>query len=173
MNDTALSTRKANPQRFDSIDALLDFKDQPALQSASVVIDQDTISRFAQVTQDTQWIHTDPARAHAESPYGTTIAHGFLVMSLLSYWQSTCIAFPKARMLLNYGFDKIRFTAAVLSGASVSASFALTEVTQIRPGEARCKWNVKVCLDDTQQVAIYADWLIMVRFDEAESASAS
>lgn len=154
-------------QQFDSVESLTSFVGRPAIVSETVVIDQETIDRFAQITRDNQWIHVDPERAMAESPYQHTIAHGFLVLSLLTYWQTSCIAFPRATMVLNYGFDKVRFTAPVRSGSRVSAKFALTQVVETRPGEARCSWNVTVEVEDAPRPSVYADWQIMVRYEGA------
>ncbi|GAA4335410.1 MaoC family dehydratase [Pigmentiphaga soli] len=153
-------------EQFDSVESLTRFVGRPAIVSQSVVIDQEMIDRFAQLTRDSQWIHVDPARAMAESPYGHTIAHGFLVLSLLTYWQASCIAFPRAAMLLNYGFDRIRFTAPVLSGSRVAARFALAQVAKTRSGEARCSWNVTVQAEDAPRPSVHADWQIMVRYEE-------
>ncbi len=158
-------------QHFDSVQSLSDFVGKPPLISKSIIIDQQIISRFAQVTHDTQWIHTDPERAKAESPYGQTIAHGFLILSLLTYWQSTCIDFPKSSLLLNYGFDRIRYTAAVPCGSQVAAAFALSKLVESRPGEARCTWNVQVQAQGMPQPAIHAEWLMMVRYAVADPAS--
>ena len=151
-------------RQFDSIGSLIDFQNQPALTSSSLVIDQELISRFARVTLDNQWIHVDSERARMESPYQHTIAHGFLVLSLLTHWQSSCMAFPTATLLLNYGFDKLRFTAPVLSGSRVFATFALTQVKKTRPEEARCAWQVTVQAEDAAKPSMHADWQIMVRY---------
>lgn len=156
--------------QFDSVRSLNDFVGRPAIVSRSLVIDQETIDRFAQVTHDGQWIHVDRERALAESPYQDTIAHGFLVLSLLTYWQASCIAFPRASLVLNYGFDKVRFTAPVRSGSRVSARFALAQVMETRPGEARCSWNVTVEAEGAPRPSVHADWQIMVRYEEAAPA---
>ena len=158
------------PVSFDSVRALANFVGKPAIISDAIVVDQEMIDRFGQVTRDNQWIHVDPARARAESPYGQTIAHGFLVLSLLTYWQASCVAFPGAAMALNYGFDKIRFTAPVPSGARVSARFALADVKETRPGEARCSWNVTVEVEGAPRPSVHAEWQIMVRYEAAEAA---
>jgi len=152
---------------FDSVQSLVDFVGQPAIVSAAIAVDQQMIDRFAQVTHDSQWIHVDRERAMAQSPYGHTIAHGFLVLSLLTYWQASCIAFPGAAMALNYGFDKVRFTAPVLSGARVSARFALAQATETRPGEVRCAWNVTVQAESAPRPSVHADWRILVRYGQA------
>lgn len=154
-------------RQFDSVQSLFDFTGQPAIISTTVAIDQETIDRFARVTHDSQWIHVDRERAMAESPYQGTIAHGFLVLSLLTHWQSSCIAFPGADLLLNYGFDKVRFTAPVRSGSRVSARFSLARVQEVRPGEARCSWSVEIGAEDAPRPSVYADWLIMVRYGGA------
>lgn len=153
-------------KQFDSVQSLFDFAGQPAIVSSSLVIDQQMIDQFAQLTHDKQWIHLDRERAMAESPYGKTIAHGFLVLSLLSHWQSSCIAFTDADLVLNYGFDKIRYTAPVPSDSRVSATFALARVVSNRPGEARCSWNVTVSVQDAPRPAVHADWQILVRYGQ-------
>ncbi len=159
-------------RRFDSVQSLGSFVGQPAIVSWPLVIDQEMIDRFAQVTRDSQWIHVDQDRALAESPYRRTIAHGFLVLSLLSYWQASCIAFPRATLVLNYGFDKVRFTSPVLSGSRVSARFSLAQVLETRPGEARCSWNVAIEAEGAPRPSVHADWQIMVRYEEAARTEA-
>ncbi|MBC9908480.1 MULTISPECIES: MaoC family dehydratase [Achromobacter] len=154
----------ASPQPFGSVQSLLDAVGQPPIVSDALLIDQGMIDRFAQVTLDTQWIHVDRLRAQAESPYGDTIAHGFLALSLLTHWQNSCIAFPGAAMLLNYGFDKVRFTAPVVSGTRVAASFSLAEVVENGTGVARCAWKVAIQAEGTPRPSVHADWLIMVRY---------
>ncbi len=88
------------------------------------VVDQPLIDAFAEVTKDRQWIHLDAARAKAESPYGTTIAHGFLTLSLLSHLHSQAVQvhgdFTRA---INYGFNRVRFPAPVLAGFAHSRAF--------------------------------------------------
>jgi len=157
-------------QEFDCVAALNRFVGQPAITSAPLLIDQEMINRFAQVTHDHQWIHTDPARAKMQSPYQHTIAHGFLVLSLLTYWQTSCISFPGAVMALNYGFDKIRFTAPVVAGSRVSASFALTHVTETKPAHARCTWAVTVNAENAPRPSVHAEWHILVQYKDGAVA---
>lgn len=149
---------------FDSVRSLTGFVGQPALRACPLRIGQDLIDQFARITRDEQWIHVDPARAAAQSPYGGTIAHGFLLLSLLSAWQASCMAFPGAELVLNYGFDRIRFTAPVRAGARVWAGFALQQVSEKQPGEARCSWAVTVQAEDAPRPSVHADWQIMVRW---------
>lgn len=154
-------------QAFDSVMSLSRFVGQAEIVSEIIAIDQPLINKFAQLTRDKQWIHIDPERAKTQSPYQHTIAHGFLLLSLLTHWQASCIAFPGATMVLNYGFDKIRFTAPVLSNSQVLARFALKELVQTRPSEARCTWNVTIQAQGAPRPAVYAQWQIMVRYAQA------
>jgi acyl dehydratase len=151
-------------RQFDTAQSILDFQGKAAIVSNPVAIDQETIDRFAEITRDRQWIHVDPRRAMVESPYAGTIAHGFLVLSLLSHWQASCIAFPGAAQVLNYGFDKIRFTAPVLAGSHVSARFELAHAAEIRPAEVRCSWNVAIEAEGAARPSVHAQWLIMVQY---------
>ncbi|WP_193088019.1 MaoC family dehydratase [Advenella sp. FME57] len=156
-------------QKFDCVAALDRFVGQPAIASAPLLIEQEMINRFAHVTHDHQWIHVDPERAKTQSPSQHTIAHGFLVLSLLTYWQTSCMAFPGAVMALNYGFDKIRFTAPVVAGSRVSASFALTQVTETKPAHARCTWEVTVNAENAPRPSVYAEWHILVQYEGGEA----
>ncbi|UXI03854.1 MaoC family dehydratase [Photobacterium sp. TY1-4] len=103
-----------------------------------LMVDQARINSFADVTEDHQWIHTDPERAAAESPFKTTIAHGFLTLSLLSVLTDSVDPenqkFPTAKMTVNVGFNKIRFPYPVKSGNRVRASTRIQSVTPIKRG---------------------------------------
>jgi len=89
-------------------------------------VTQDRIQRFADATEDRQWIHLDPARAERESPFGGTIAHGFLTLSLLSHWLGQAIHIRSGvAMSVNYGLNKVRFPSAVRAGSAVRARVTL------------------------------------------------
>ena len=97
-------------------------------------IDQERINRFAEATDDPQWIHVDPERA-AEGPFGTTIAHGFLTLSLLvRFWYEVGPAFEDYRMGINYGLNKVRFPAPVPVGSRVRGRFTVVGVEEIEGG---------------------------------------
>src|SRR5271166_1773693 len=90
------------------------------------VITQDRIQKFADATEDHQWIHLDPERAQRESPFGGTIAHGFLTLSLLSYWMKQTIRIRSGLALtVNYGLNKVRFPSAVRAGSQARARVTL------------------------------------------------
>jgi acyl dehydratase len=103
-------------------------------------IDQQRIDDFARVTGDEQWIHVDPKRAALESPYGTTIAHGFLTLSLLPYLTQSnhpdffVENYPGMRLRVNYGLNKLRYPAPVLCGSKVRARTTVQSVEEVRNG---------------------------------------
>jgi acyl dehydratase len=123
------------------------------------LIDQERVNRFADVTLDHQFVHVDPVRAK-KTPFGGTIAHGFLTLSLLV---PLCIDFipePAGRTLLvNYGFDKIRFVAPVRVGKRVRAHGTLTEVSERKPGNLVMKIDVTVEIENEDKPALFAEWL--------------
>ncbi len=125
-------------------------------------VTQDMIDKFADATDDHQWIHSDAERAAKETPYGGTIAHGFLTLSMLS--TLTYEALPTlegATMGINYGFDKIRFTSPVRSGARIRAVFKLVDA-DIRPsGRVLSTYDVKLEIEGGLQPALTATWLTL------------
>ncbi len=153
-----------NKISFDSIAALKAYVGSPAVTADPITIDQKAIDTFAAVTQDQQWIHVDPERAAKESPFGTTIAHGLLTLSLLTGWYHKLFEFPGRKLALNYGFDKVRFTSPVKSGAALVGSFKLDRVEDLSPNEARCHWNVEVREPGAERPALIAQWVMQVRY---------
>jgi acyl dehydratase len=106
-------------------------------------IPQERINLFAQATGDHQWIHLDAERCQRESPYGTTIAHGFLTLSLLPMIMESAVSMPQSKMGVNYGLNKVRFPAPVPVNSRVRASMVLQEVEDI-PGGAQITWKVTI-----------------------------
>src|SRR5208282_1883009 len=95
------------------------------------VVTQDRIQKFADATEDRQWIHLDTERAQRESPFGGTIAHGFLTLSLLSYWMKQALQIRSGlAMAVNYGLNKVRFPMAVRAGSQVRAHVTLLSVKE-------------------------------------------
>ena len=131
-------------------------------------ISQAQIDAFADCTHDHQYIHIDPEAA-AQTPFGGTIAHGFLTLSLLSAMAYQMPSIEGAVMGVNYGFNKIRFVSPVRSGARIRGRFTLAELTQIRPGEVQFIMNVTVEIEGQEKPALVAEWLSR-RYFEGESA---
>ena len=107
-----------------------------------VEISQERIDLFAKATDDFQWIHVDPARAKS-SPYGGTIAHGYLTLSLLPKLAESTFEFSDRKMGVNYGLNKVRFTAPVPSGAKIRGRFTLTKFEKL-DGGVQVTWNVTI-----------------------------
>ena len=127
-----------------------------------IEVDQKAIDTFADVTGDHQFIHVDPAAA-AETPFGGTIAHGFLTLSLLSQMAAHVMLVPDTtRMAVNYGFDKVRFIAPVRSGKRVRGHFTLASAEEKRPGQWQFVHNVTVEIEGEDKPALTADWIGLV-----------
>jgi acyl dehydratase len=115
-------------------------------RSRSIVLDQATIDSFAAITHDDQWIHVDPLRA-AAGPYGTTIAHGYLTLSLISPFLADLFVVDGVSGRINYGLDRVRFPTAVPAGAALSATGSIVEVRRAS-ASARIVLDVVIELDD-------------------------
>ena len=129
------------------------------------LIDQPRIDTYADVIEDHQFIHVDPERAKKETAFGTTIAHGFLTMSLLSIMSYEVMpAVAGATMGVNYGFDKLRFISPVRSGKRVRGRFVLAEAKLRKPNELQTRTNVTVEIEDEDKPALVAEWLGLTYF---------
>jgi acyl dehydratase len=145
-----------------SISELRDRAGQEVGISRWIEVTQDVIDRFAEVTQDRQFIHVDPERAAAETPFGGTIAHGFLTLSLLSACAYDALPQIQGRAMgINYGFDKVRFLSPVRSGSRVRARFTLNEVVMRSATEAMMRYGVVIEIEGAEKPALVADWLTM------------
>jgi acyl dehydratase len=125
------------------------------------VIDQNRINIFADVTEDHQFIHVNPAAA-AKTPFGGTVAHGFLTLSMLSHFaKDTVLVLEGVKMGVNYGFDKVRFMAPVKSGKRIRGHFTLMSADEKAPGQWQFKYAVKVEIEGEEKPALMAEWLSM------------
>lgn len=148
------------PKEITSLEELKNLVGQEIGLSDWFEVTQSRINDFAEATLDRQWIHLDVERARAESPYGTTIAHGFLTLSLISYLGSQALSLrPLFRTGINYGLNRVRFPAAVPAGARIRARFVLQSVEEI-PGGIHVTWNVTVEVEGGQKPALVAEWLV-------------
>ena len=120
---------------------------------------QERISQFAEAIEDRQWIHIDAARAAAESPYRTTIAHGFLTLSMGSALLRNAIKLPKQRMGINYGLNRVRFMAAVPSGSRIRGRFVPTEVKAIEGGY-QVVWTITIEREGGDKPSCVAEWVL-------------
>jgi len=130
--------------------------------SSWLPIDQSRIDEFAEATEDRQFIHIDPAAA-AQTPFGGTIAHGFLSLSLLSRMAADVMLIPLgAKMGVNYGLDRVRFLAPVKSGAKVLGRFKLDSVEEKAPGQLLLRHDVTVEIEGQDKPALTAQWLTLI-----------
>ena len=127
-----------------------------------IEVDQQSIDTFADVTGDHQFIHVDPAAA-AQTPFGGTVAHGFLTLSLLSQMAASVMYVPEGtKMAVNYGFEKVRFIAPVRSGKRVRGRFTLARMEEKKPGQWQFLHNVTVEIEGEERPALQADWIGLI-----------
>jgi len=143
-----------------NVDQLRALVGQEVGTSGWLTVDQPMIDAFAKTTGDTQWIHTDPERARAESRYGRTIAHGFLTLSLLSRLSREAVEVEgEFGMRINYGLNRMRFPAPVPVGSRIRARFKVQAVDDIEGGH-QIVWLVTVEVEGTEKPALVAEWLV-------------
>ncbi len=121
-------------------------------------VTQERIDLFARAIDDPQWIHIDPERAKA-GPFGTTIAHGFLTLSLLSHLIESTFSFEERKMGVNYGLNKVRFTAPLPSGSRIRARFVLAKYESLGGGGVQNTWNVSIEREGGDKPVLVAEWL--------------
>jgi acyl dehydratase len=127
--------------------------------SGWLTVDQARIEAFADATEDRQFIHVDPEAA-AQTPFGGTIAHGFLSLSLLSRMAAEATLLPESlKMAVNYGFDRVRFLAPVRSGKRVRGRFVLDSAEEKAPGQILMRHTVTVEIEGEAKPALTAEWL--------------
>ena len=132
---------------------------QEVATSDWLAITQDRIDAFAEATSDHQWIHVDSGRARAETPFGATIAHGFLTLSLLSALMRDAVTVDGPRMTLNYGLNRVRFVSPVPCGSRIRARVALATVDD-RVDSIQATWGVTIEREGGDKPAVVAEWIV-------------
>ena len=144
-----------SPRVINGIEELKTLTGQEVGVSEWLPVTQEMIDRFADVTGDHQWIHVDPERARRETPFGSTIAHGFLTVSLLPQMSQQAINVRgDFKMRINYGFNRLRFVSPVRSGSRIRARFTAQKVT-----DNEVTWLVTVDVEGQDKPAVVAEWL--------------
>jgi acyl dehydratase len=129
------------------------------------LVDQKRINTYADVIEDHQFIHVDPERARRETAFGSTVAHGFLTMSLMSIMSYEVMpVIEGTTMGVNYGFDKLRFISPVRSGSRVRGRFTLAEAKLRKPKELQSLTHVTVEIEGEEKPALVADWIGLIYF---------
>ncbi|WP_299596537.1 MaoC family dehydratase [uncultured Tateyamaria sp.] len=154
-----------------SIDAALDSLSQQIGTEVGVsnwiTVDQPMIDQFAATTHDDQWIHVDPVRAKG-TPFGSTIAHGFLTLSLASRFAYDCFPLmPGQAMGINYGFNRLRFLAVVRPGNRLRGRFTLNDIQKRNESELLRTMALTIDIDGSETPALVAEWLGLAVFDQS------
>lgn len=124
-----------------------------------IVVSQEQIDLFADATDDHQWLHVDPVRAAAESPYGGTIAHGFLTLSLISSLLRRAVTFDDVGMAVNYGLNRVRFVAPVVAGTRIRGHFA-TQSVEEKDRSTKVTWKVTIERENGKPCCV-AEWIVL------------
>jgi len=143
---------------FGNLEELAAKVGQEVVVSDWLEVTQERIDQFADATGDHQWIHVHVERARRESPFGTTIAHGFLTLSLLSHFLNNSLEFGNSKMGVNYGCNRLRFTAPVKAGSRLRARFKLKEFQRIEGG-VQMIWDVAMECEGQEKPVLVAEWV--------------
>ena len=151
---------------FSSLDDVRSHVGQEVFLTDWVLITQERINQFAQATGDFQWIHVDPERAAKSSPFGSTIAHGFLTLSLLGKFYEAHLSLPFCEMGINYGLNKVRFTQPVKVNSQVRGRFVLSKLEDISGG-IQLTFNVLIEIEGLDKPACVAESVVRQYFKSA------
>jgi acyl dehydratase len=147
------------PRAFTSIGDLKPHVGEELAVSDWFEVSQVRIAKFADATDDPQWIHLDPVRALRESPWKSTVAHGFLTLGLLAPLFASALEVGNTRTSINYGMNRVRFPGPVLSGERIRAHFTLAFYEELDPG-AQLTWGVTVERENVPKPALVAEWIM-------------
>ena len=146
--------------KLESLQSLEDLVGREIATTGWLRVTQERISKFAEATGDRQWIHIDPERAQRESPYGATIAHGFLTLSLLSHFMREAIQLPgSVKRTINYGLNRVRFPAPVRAGEKVRARVRLQSCREL-PGSTEAIFDITVEAEGGEKPCCVAEWIL-------------
>jgi acyl dehydratase len=138
---------------------LAEFVGRELAVSDWVEVTQQRIQQFAQATGDRQWIHTDVERARNESPYGITIAHGFLTLSLISQMMEQAVSVGGVRLAVNYGLNRVRFPAPVRAGSRIRSRFNLPSLREVGGG-VEAVFGVTIEVEGEEKPCCVAEWMV-------------
>jgi acyl dehydratase len=148
------------PVVVDDVQALKNFVGREIGVTGRLRLTQKRIEQFAEATEDRQWIHLDRERAATESPYGATIAHGFLTLSLVSYFVKEVIAIRRGvRMAVNYGLNRVRFPSPVRSESMIRARIALLTSKELSDA-VEATYGVTIESEDSDKPCCVAEWVV-------------
>jgi len=149
-----------SPLVVESISSLKEFVDREIGVTDWLRMTQERIDQFAEATDDQQWIHVDPERAQRESLYGSTIAHGFLTLSLVSHFMKQAIQFRGGmRMAVNYGLNRVRFPAPVRAGANIRARIGLLSFEELADA-LQAVFSIAMEVENSDKPCCVAEWVV-------------
>lgn len=145
---------------LESLQSLKDFVGREIAVTPWLSVMQERIRQFADATEDRQWIHLDPERAKHESPYGATIAHGFLTLSLISHFLREAIQLPASvRQTINYGLNRVRFPAPVRAGENIRARIRLQSCREL-PDSFEAVYEITIEAQGAEKPCCVAEWIL-------------
>jgi acyl dehydratase len=145
---------------IDSIDRLKNLLGQEVGISGWFTVEQERLDAFATATGDRQWIHLDSCRANDESPYRSTIAHGFLTLSLISHLHAEAVELRVGqKLVINYGLNRVRFPAPVPAGARIRSRSTLKDLVELE-NAVQLTWLIKVEVEGKPKPALVAEWIV-------------
>jgi acyl dehydratase len=148
------------PVEVETVLSLKNFTGREIAVTDWLLMTQERIDRFAEATEDRQWIHVDRERAQKESPYGATIAHGFLTLSLVSQFMKQAIHIRSGvRLAVNYGLNRVRFPAAVRAGSKIRARVGLLELKELL-GSFEATYSIAVECEGSSKPCCVAEWVV-------------
>lgn len=148
------------PLLVESVLSLKDYAGRELAVTDWLQMRQERIDRFAEATDDRQWIHVDRDRAQKESPYGATIAHGFLTLSLLSHFMKQAIHIRSGvRIAVNYGLNRVRFPSAVRADAKIRARVGLVELKEL-PDSLEATYSIAIESENSSKPCCVAEWVV-------------
>ena len=148
------------PLQLETLQSLKEFAGREIATTDWMPVTQGRIRQFADATGDHQWIHVDPERAKRESPYGATIAHGFLTLSLLGHFLRQAVQIPgEVRLTVNYGLNRVRFPAPVRSGTQIRARVTLQSFQEL-PDCVEAVYGISVEALEADKPCCVAEWIV-------------
>jgi acyl dehydratase len=148
------------PLELETLQSLRDLVGREIAVTDWFPVSQERIQQFADATEDQQWIHVNRERAQRESPYGATIAHGFLTLSLLSRFMKQAIQIRSGiRMSVNYGLNRVRFPAAVRADSNIRVRFSLRSLKDV-PDALEAVFDARVETQDAEKPCCVAEWVV-------------
>ena len=149
---------------LESLQSLKAYAGREIATTGWLAMTQERIDRFAEATGDRQWIHVDPERAQRESPYGATIAHGFLTLSLMSHFMREAIQLPNdVRRTINYGLNRVRFPAPVRAGQKIRARIRLQSCREM-PDSVEAVFDIAIEAEGAEKPCCAAEWILRYFF---------